>query len=88
MAIHSSAVRLALGRQLGTVHRSARLAKWVPPSRLSRRPPVAHAADQIDGFVLSVGGAGLLVERGGRLGTERHSWSEVGARAGSCGLRS
>jgi hypothetical protein len=43
-----------------------------------RLPP--HVADQVEGRVLRVDRDGLLVDWGGRLGTVRRSWAEVGAR--------
>jgi hypothetical protein len=49
-----------------------------PPA--ARLPP--HGADQVEGRVLRIDGDGLLVDRGGRLATVRHAWSEVGARFG------
>jgi hypothetical protein len=44
----------------------------------ARLPP--RGADPVEGRVLRVDRDGLLVDWGGRLGTVRHSWSEVGAR--------
>jgi hypothetical protein len=41
---------------------------------------VVRGADQVEGRVLRVDASGLLVDWGGRLGTMRHDWSEVGAR--------
>jgi len=39
-----------------------------------------RGADHVEGRVLFIDRDGLLVEWGGRLGTVRHPWSEVGAR--------
>ena len=41
---------------------------------------VVRGADQVEGRVLRVDRDGLLVDWGGRLGTQRHGWSEVGTR--------
>jgi hypothetical protein len=46
-----------------------------PGDRLTIR-----GADQVEGRVLRVDRDGLLVDWGGRLGSERHPWSEIGAR--------
>ena len=39
-----------------------------------------RGAEQVEGRVLRLDRDGLMVDWGERLGTVRHSWSEVGAR--------
>lgn len=39
-----------------------------------------HGDDQVEGRVLRVDVNGVLVDWGSRLGTQRHPWSDVGAR--------
>ncbi|TMC12357.1 MAG: hypothetical protein E6J41_03020 [Chloroflexi bacterium] len=46
-----------------------------PGDRLAVR-----GADQVEGRVRRVDRDGILVDWGGRLGTQRHDWSDVGAR--------
>ena len=46
-----------------------------PADRLAVR-----GADQVEGRVLRVDRDGILVDWGGRLGTQRHDWSDVGTR--------
>jgi hypothetical protein len=53
-----------------------------PGDRLAVR-----GADQVEGRVLRVDHDGLRVDWGGRLGTVRHNWSEVGARFGRVSRR-
>jgi hypothetical protein len=44
------------------------------------QPPDSGQGVQLEGRVLRVDRDALLVDWGGRLGTVRHSWSEVGDR--------
>jgi hypothetical protein len=39
-----------------------------------------RGADRVEGRVLRVDRDGVLVDWGGRIGTQRHDWSDVGAR--------
>jgi hypothetical protein len=39
-----------------------------------------RGAERVEGRVLRVDRDGLLVDWGGRLGVQRHAWSEVGVR--------
>ena len=47
---------------------------------VSAAGPPPHAADQVEGRVLSVDRDGVLVERGGGLGAGRGGWLGVGGR--------
>jgi hypothetical protein len=39
-----------------------------------------RGAERVEGRVLRVNRDGLVVDWGGQFGTQRHPWSEVGAR--------
>jgi hypothetical protein len=72
--------------------RGGRGARWSSGGPLARPYPwtVSHirpgdhltirGVDRVEGRVLRVDRDGLLVDWGGRLGTVRHPWSEVGDR--------
>lgn len=67
-----------------------RRARTVCSARKTRASTRAHlrpgdrlairGANQVEGHVLRVVRDGMPVDWGGRLGTVRHTWSEVGAR--------
>ena len=71
------------GSEAGIEHQAgSREAGTLQP--LSHIRPGDHlavrGADQVEGRVLRVDRDGPMVDWGGRLGTVRHPWSEVGAR--------